>query len=119
MTTELDRYGFSRTVVNAVAPVVEALKTQGISAARRALAASTIQWCEGIESMTLEPREADQYFTLLDLYLGEHGGEAQLGDDPQQLLVEGMTLHHLGESVGTDLSTLRRLAAKILGTDRE
>jgi len=114
MDKRLNSYGFSGPVVEAVAPIVDAVLRHGPSEARRKLAEATIDWCRRIESETLEPKEADEYFTLLDLYLGEHGGEAQLGEDVQQLVVEGMTLHHIGESAGTDLSTLRSLASRIL-----
>lgn len=114
MAKRLNNYGFSRTVVEAVTPIVDALMNHGASEARRKLAESTAEWCMGIESEALQPKEVDEYFTLLDLYLGEHGGEAQLGEDAQQLLVEGMTLHHIGESAGTDLPTLRTLASRIL-----
>ena len=114
MRKELNSYGFASAVVDAVAPVVDALVDDGPSAARTVLAKATAEWCIGIESESLQPREVDEYFTLLDLYLGEHGGEAQLGEDVHQLLVEGMTLHHLGDSAGTDLPTLRELASRIL-----
>ena len=114
MASKLARYGFPRSVVDAVAPVVAAIEEQGIPAAKQILADSAIEWCRRIESESLPPRVVDEYFTLLDLYLGEHGGETQLGEEAHQLLVEGMTLHHYGESSGTDLQTLQRLARKIL-----
>jgi hypothetical protein len=113
---KLESYNFPRSTVDSVAPIVSTLKAEGVVAARRVFADSIFNWCERIELNEATPEEIDKCFTLLDLYLGEQGGEAQLGDDAEKLLVEGMTLHHLGDDSGTSLEALRRLAEDLLQT---
>ena len=113
MKPSIDGYGFPASVVERARPVAEAFERSSAAVAGRALADLTEALCDEIEGGRLAAKDADKVFTVLDLYLGERFRNEALQSEVIELLTEGMTLHHLGEDVGTDLATLRRLASAL------
>ena len=111
----LGRYGYSKNVTLLATAIAEALEQSGPRAAERALAELALRLCSQVESGETSPKEADEVFTLLDLYL-EDGRPNPLAPDAQELMMEGMSLHHLGEPAGADLSVIRELAHRLLGS---
>jgi hypothetical protein len=109
----LARYGQSDQATEAVAPILAALERGGATVARPVIRREIAGWCDLLERGQLTPSEADERFTLLYLHLAaDHGVEDQLGPELRQVLLEGMTLHHLGGDWGGDLETIRGLLSR-------
>ena len=109
----LEDYNFSAETKKRIEPIAVSLRAGRLSKVREEIAKLALEVCEGIKNKTLTPKRADDYFTLLDLYLDDNYPDLELGEVLGDLLFEGMSLHDLGESYGADLDVMRELAHKI------
>ena len=113
--SSLDKYGFSDQTVKTVKPIIEAIEQDNISVAEQKLANLALQVCDKVENGLLTPKEGDDYFTLIDLYLDDNYPNLKFKKEMADILFEGMILHDYGKDFGADLNTIRILANKILG----
>ena len=115
----LEKYGFSRQAMKAVQPIIKTIDERHIFQAEQLLSELTLEVCDRVEEGTLTPQEGDDYFTLIDLYIGSHFSHLKFKRETHSILFEGMILHDYGKDFGADLDTMRRLAESILGVQRQ
>jgi len=111
----LEEYNFSAETKKRIELIAVSLRAGRLSEAKRGIARLALEVCEGIKNKTLTPKQADDYFTLLDLYLDDNYPDLELGEVLGDLLFEGMSLHDLGKSYGANLDMMRELAHKMGG----
>src|SRR5437773_540605 len=107
MKTSLGKYGFSQSVMKVVAPVVEGIDHQNSAALERKIAELSLNVINQIETASITPSVADQYFTLIDLYLTDNYRNLALTQEMKDLIFQGMILHDYGKEYGANLSTMR------------
>jgi hypothetical protein len=110
----LEEYNFSDGTKKRIEPIAELLRTAKLFEAKREIAKLALKVYEGIKNGALTPRQADDYFSLLDLYLDDNYPDLDLGEVVGDLLFEGISLHDLGESYSADLEIIRELAQEII-----
>jgi hypothetical protein len=113
MKRQLKTYGFSKRAMLIVSPVIEAIEQNHIMEAEQMLSKLSLDVCEKIEKGILSPKEADDYFSLIDLYVTDNFPTLELSKSSKEILLEGMLLHDYGEDYGADLVKLRTLARKL------
>ena len=114
MKKPLERYGFSEATVRVVKPIIEAFEHNKVFEAEKITSELALQVCSKIESGALSPKEANDYFLLLDLYKTDHFPELKLREEVEGILFEGMILHDYGKEYGANLTTIKDLANQVL-----
>jgi hypothetical protein len=110
MNKRLRSYGFSQDVVKIVSPISEAIEQNRIEDAEERLFDLCIDVCDRIEKGILSPKEADKYFTLIDLYITDHHSTVRLKKEAEEIVFEGMLLHDYGKEYGASLDRMKFLA---------
>lgn len=105
----IEAYGFPQEVVEKVRPIVDHPDTF-----RSTVTELTTQLCQEVKSGLLSSEKADLYFRLLYLYLSDQDTGVDLDEEVENLIVEGMHLHDLGQPFGADIERLIKLAQQIL-----
>ena len=113
MKRQLKTYGFSKRAMLIVSPVIEAIEQNHIMEAEQMLSKLSLDVCEKIEKGILSPKEADDYFSLIDLYVTDNFPLLELNENSKEILLEGMILHDIGKEYGADLNRLRALARSL------
>jgi hypothetical protein len=113
MKKKLGTYGFSKRAMLIVSPVIEAIEQNRIMEAEQMLSKLSLDVCDQVEKGILSPKEADDYFSLIDLYITDNFPSLELTENSKEMLLEGMLFHDYGEEYGADLSKLRILARKL------
>lgn len=111
---KIDNYEFSDKVVAVIKPISSAIDQHYISSAEKMLAELTLQVCQQVEKGLLNPKEVDDYFTLLDLYLGDNHPEAQLCKEVRTIIQQGNLFHDFGTEYGPHMASLRNAAKAVL-----
>jgi len=106
----LKTYGFSKKAEFVVTPIVEAIEQNHIREAEQRLSKLCLDVCDQIEKGILSPKEADDYFTLIDLYVTDNFPYLEIKKEIKDILLEGMLLHDYGKEYGADLNKMRILA---------
>lgn len=114
MKRRLEKYGFSKQVVDTIRPIIESFEQNETVSAEEGIAELALDVCSKVEKGLISQREADTYFTLIDLYVGDYHPKLKLGAEVRDLIFEGMILHDYGKDYGADLNVMRTLANKIL-----
>ncbi|MDD5681366.1 MAG: hypothetical protein PHI59_09035 [Candidatus Omnitrophica bacterium] len=96
---------------NTIADLVKASK---IKFAEKKIALLALDMLSKIGDNTVSPKEANAYFTLLDIYLEDNFSKLKLHGEAQDLILEGMMLHDLGKYYGADVELMKSLAKKII-----
>ena len=102
-----------RDVEETMASLVGMLEQGEFDEAGREIAHVSLDICSKIESQTMDPRDADVYFTYL-LHIMDLS-TAPLQKEVKALILEGNVLRYQGTRFGADLNRMRRLANEILG----
>lgn len=112
----LHSYGFASEVASTVAPIVKALDEHSLVLAEKLIATLALEVCQKIEKEQLTPKQGDDYFTLLNLYLGDNcqWTEKRFSKEITDILFEGQLLHDYGTEYGADLQLIRRAADAVL-----
>lgn len=110
MKTRLESYGFSKTVVITVEPIIEAIGRNDIKKAEQLLSKLCMDVCDKVEKDCLSPRDGDNYFTLIDLYITDNWPDLKLRKEVEDIFTEGMLLHDYGNEYGANLNNIRKLA---------
>ena len=118
LTERLRRFGFSRETNETVRPIIQAVEDGQVEIGIRMIAELALDVCDKVEKGFLSPKEGDQFFLLIDLYIDESCGEIELGENCKNLILEGNILHDYGTEFGPDLTTMRTLARRILQENR-
>lgn len=66
---KLEHYKFSDRVKNHLAVTVELIAKKRYRDAEKSFAKKTLELLDRVENNSIEPKEADQVFTLLDIYV--------------------------------------------------
>ena len=114
MRKSLKTYGFSEQIVNAVKLIIEKIERNQINEAEQEIARLSLEICERIKNKNFSPKEADSYFTLIDLYLTDNYKDLKLDKRIEDIIFEGMLLHDYGKDYGANLETIIMLAKGIL-----
>jgi len=114
MSVRLHGYGFPRSVEEVAKPILDTLDPAATGAFAKRLAQFALEVVSQIEGGRLLPKEGDQYFTLIDLYITDHFRDLDLGQDLKDLIFEGTILHDYGKEYGANLAAMKSLALKIL-----
>ena len=101
-------------VADLIGPICKLFEKDAIGSAEVAIGAMALWALDCIENGRLRADAADEAFTLLVVYLGDHPELPALSEDAQELLFEGQHLHHWREAVGADPSIMRQLADRIV-----
>ena len=118
MKRRLKTYGFSEHAMEIVTPIIEAIEQNYIVEAEQILGKLCLDVCDRIEKATLSPKDADDYFTLIDLYITDNCKDLELKEEMQNIIFEGMLLHDYGKDYGANLDTIRLLAKKLYSFHR-
>ena len=101
-------------VADLIGPICLLLEKGATSSAEVAIAGMALWILDSIENGRIRPEAADEAFTLLVVYLGDHPQLPALSEDAQELMLEGQHLHHWREPVGADPALMRQLADRIV-----
>jgi len=113
----IEKYGFSKTIVERVAPIAQTIERNDIRQAEHRIAALALEICDAVERKTLSAKEGDDHFLLIDLFLDEHHPEVQLSKETRDLILEGNLIHDYGKDYGADFALMRTLAEKVFHRD--
>ena len=114
LRTKLAEYPFPQTVLARVSPFVAMVEAGKIDQARATLGQIALKICEALRSNSITPKEADQVFTLLDVYLSDNYPDLDQGSAADELIFEGQFLHHYGDEHGSDLEMMEQLARQLI-----
>src|SRR5438552_6625259 len=95
-----------------LAPFEAALSRGLVREAEVFLAGLALRFLERVEAGTLDPAEANELFTDLDVLFSDTAGE-HLSVAAADLLMEGEHFHHWGDEWATDPAKVRQLADAI------
>ena len=115
---KLSDYGYSSETVKAVKPVIEKVNLKNNLEFAKAFGSFTFMICEQVEKRKLSPRQADDCFTLIDLYISDNHSDFVLGEKIEKILFEGMILHDLGKEYGSKIETIKELASNLWGKQK-
>ncbi len=115
LRTTLTDYPFPETVIAQVAPLAALVEAGDIDQARRALGRLALKIFKALRSNSIAPREADQVFTLIDVFLSDNFSTVNMGDTADELIFEGQLMHHYGDASGPDMKLMERLAGELIG----
>ena len=68
--------------------------------------------CDNVIAGSLDRGIADEFFTLLDVYVTDNHPGTQFSEAISDLVMEGMLFHHYGEEYGPDCSKKMKLIAQ-------
>jgi len=108
------RRATTEQIADLIGPICKLLEKGAVGAAEGAIAGMALWLLDCIEDGRVRPEAADEAFTLLVVYLGDHPHLPALGEDAQELLFEGQHLHHWREAIGPDPAVMRQLAERTL-----
>ena len=114
MKTKLESYKFPKEVIDIVKPIINILDNNNKSILENEIAKLSLDVCDKIEKKDLSPKQADSYFTLIDLYITDNYPNLKLEQEVKDILFEGMILHDYGKDYGANLETLKSLSKKVL-----
>ena len=109
MNEKLLPYKFPEEAMHQVEPLVELAERGDQEKFERKFGTLALTWINQIEKNQLSAAQVDQFFTLLDLYLGDHC-RFSLTQKAEDLIFEGMILHDLGKPFGADIALMKQLA---------
>lgn len=107
-------YGVPKEAVKAVEHILKLFDVGQIDSAEAAVAKLALDVCDRVEQGTLGIREADSYFTLIDLHVSDHHPGVVLSQTLRDILFEGMILHDYGKDFGANLQVMRQRSKEIL-----
>jgi len=110
---KFSRYKFPEDVVERLTPLVHLVDKREQRNFERCLGELTLRWLHEIKQGRMTASQVDQFFTLLDLYLGDQGNFF-LSQEAEDLMVEGMILHDLGKPFGADIALMEQLAQDLI-----
>jgi hypothetical protein len=104
--------------VKALIGVVDTLLREGLRAdAERSIAAYTLWVLDALNAGDLTPNEADEAFTMLDVYLTDNH-VPYFSEPIQEIIFEGEILHHYNEPADSPTAArpklMRELALQVL-----
>ena len=114
MKKRLEQYGFSQKVVATVNPIIESIVKDNMRAIEERICLLALDVCDQIEKKALAYKEADDYFTLIDLCMTDNYPNFKLRQEVKDILFEGMILHDYGKDYGANLHTIRIFARLVL-----
>lgn len=112
----IDRFGYPATVNEIAKPLMQCLLDEGQVEFERALCQLAERLIERVESKTMSSEEADQVFTLLDVFCSEREPGLTLSEYIEELLLEGQHFHHFGDIHGPNVGLMRELIRRGLGS---
>lgn len=114
MSMGLKRYTFPEGTDERIRHIIALLNKGKLREVERETAKFALDVIDQILKGKILPEEADNCFTLLDLYIEDNFSEVEFSDEFIDLVFEGMLLHDLNDRHGTDISLMKKLAEKIL-----
>jgi L-lactate utilization protein LutC len=111
---KLMKYKFPKNIVERIKSVIELLSTNQLQKFEMEIAKLALEMCEKVERKNISPKQADDHFTLLDLYLDDNYCDIELDEKVKDILFEGMVFHDIGKDYGANINTIRRLSEEIL-----
>ncbi len=114
MDKSLTSYGFSAQTIAKVKPIVDNLTLKNLSNAELVICRLALDVCSQLEEGTLTPKQADDFFSLLDLYVEDNFPDMQFSKDVRRIIFEGLILHDYGSESGANLNVMKSLASKRL-----
>lgn len=114
MSIELERYTFPERTNEKIRHIIALLDKGKFREVEKETAKFALDVIDQILNGKILPEEADNCFTLLDLYIEDNFSEIEFSDEFVDLVFEGMLLHDFNRRHGTDISLMKELAEKIL-----
>lgn len=118
MKKTLEEYGYDSDVIKKVKGIANKISDNKQFEAEKEIAKLAIDICDLIEKKGIQLKKADDYFTVINIYVGDNLPKFKFNKDISDLIFEGMLLHDYGTKHGADLSLMRRLANKKLEEDK-
>jgi len=109
----LSNYGYSKETVKLVEPVIAKIDSKNKSELLKVFRDFTLAVCNKVEQRKLSPKQADDTFTLIDLYISDNHPDFVLDNQVKKILFEGMILHDSGKEFGSKVETIKELANQL------
>jgi hypothetical protein len=106
---------FPEEINNAMDTIIVLMKDKKFKVAEKRIAHLILQLIHGISNGSMRPEIADKVFTFLYVYISDKYENVPLSSKLADLLIEGMTLHHIhdGTGYGPDLKKMEIVASNI------
>lgn len=112
----LQRWGYSQEVNERIRPILEIAEQGRLIDFEISFCKFALQIIEDVEAGNRTPNEANNLFLLVDLYITEKEIEDNISDEIQELVMEGLHFHHLGDDWKPDVVRMRSLIEKHLNS---
>ena len=103
----LSRFSYKDELKNLALPLLVSLEEEGILRFQHEFALSALKVVDEMVQGQFPPSAADAFFTLIDLYLDEHGWKDKIPTDLEDVLFDGHLMHDYGNEFGPDLGEVR------------
>lgn len=110
----LDSYKFDNEIQVMVSPLVDFMNKGDVDSAQKFIANLAIEVVEEIKAKSITPKQGDEVFTLIDIYIGDNYCDIQLDALIKELVDECMILHDLGTEFGADTKLIVDKATEYL-----
>ena len=113
LTVRLKRWGYARDVNLRAEPILGLLEGGNVAGFEKALATLAAEVLEDLSMKKTSPKQADDLFMIVDLYITETELREKLSVEARELLFEGLLFHHYGDRHGPDIQRMKQLIQKI------
>lgn len=106
---------FPEEINNVIDLILESLKEKKFKVAEKRIANLLLQLIQQVSSGSMKPEIADKVFTYLYVYITDNYENVPLSSKLADLMIEGMTLHHLNDETGygPNLQMMEKIASSI------
>jgi hypothetical protein len=110
----LEKWDYPKNIIKTLKPITELIRNKFLLLAEKEIALLVLNILDKIENNKISPKDGDDYFTLLYLYVSDNFPKLKFSEDITNLIFEGMILHDLGQSYGANIDLMKTLAKKII-----